>query len=57
MMGNFYRKHFPPGMHKLPESDITRAEETLEKAFSDDVLNPIFLPMVESEETAQKIKE
>ena len=28
IMGKFYRDHFPPGLHKLPDSDITKAEET-----------------------------
>ena len=40
----------PEGIHKLLPEDIKRVEEILEKAFSDDVLNPAFLPMVEEED-------
>ena len=50
MMGKFYEDHFPQGLHKLPKQDITSVADTLEKAFSDDVLNPVFLPMVEHED-------
>ena len=49
-MGEFYRLHFPERLYKLSPEDIKQAEETLEKAFSDDVMNPVFLPMVEAEE-------
>ena len=51
MTGHFYNEHFPQSLHKLPKEDVLSAADTLEKAFSDDVLNPVFLPMVESEDT------
>ena len=50
MMGKFYDDHFPKSLHKLLNQDIISAADTLEKAFSDDALNTVFFPMVESEE-------
>ena len=50
IMCRFYEEHFPEGHHKLPPQDITRVAEVLEKTFSDDVLNPVFLPMVQDED-------
>merc|ERR1712112_119603 len=50
MMGHMYNRHFPEGPHKLSREDVANAADTLEKAFSDDVLNPAFLPMVEAED-------
>merc|ERR1712002_233346 len=50
MMGKFYDDHFPKSLHKLPKQDIISAADILEKAFSDDVLNPIFLSMIEEED-------
>ena len=49
-MGNFYRSHFPEGIHKLKPSDIRQAEDYLERAFSDDVSVTVFLPMIEEED-------
>ena len=49
-MGNFYRNHFPEGIHKLKPSDIRQAEDYLERAFSDDVSVTVFLPMIEEED-------
>ena len=50
MMGKFYQEHFPEGFHKLKPEEIKQVQETLRKAFSDDVLNAVFLPMIEAEE-------
>ena len=50
MMCKFYQEYFPEGPHKLSPEDIERVAEILEKAFSDDVLNPVFLPMIEDED-------
>ena len=50
MMGKFYQEFFPKGIHKLTPEDIKRVEETLMKAFSDDVLSPAFLSMVEEKD-------
>ena len=49
-MGNFYRNHFPEGIHKLKPSDIRQAEDYLERAFSDDVSVTVFLPMIKEED-------
>merc|ERR1711895_34528 len=43
MMCHFYNQYFPEGMHKI-------SPEELKKAYSDDVLNPIFLTMIEEED-------
>lgn len=50
MMCQFYQEHFPEGPHKLSPEDLKKVAEILEKAFSDDVLNPVFLPMIEEED-------
>merc|ERR1712240_26070 len=50
MMCKFYQEHFPEGPHKLSPEDLKKVAEILEKAFSDDVLNPVFLPMIEEED-------
>ena len=49
-MCDFYKEHFPEGPHKLLPRDLDKVADILEKAFSDDVLNPIFLPMIEEED-------
>merc|ERR1712163_63927 len=49
-MCDFYQEHFPEGPHKLLPRDLDKVADILEKAFSDDVLNPIFLPMIEEED-------
>merc|ERR1712112_529606 len=48
-MCDFYQEHFPEEPHKLSHEDLDKVAEILEKAFSDDVLNPIFLPMIDEE--------
>merc|ERR1711895_273719 len=50
MMCHFYQEYFPEGPHKLSPEDLKKVAEILEKAYSDDVLNPIFLPMIEEED-------
>ena len=50
MMAEFYQTLFPEGFHKLTPKDLKIVEETLKKAFSDDVLNAVFLPMIEAED-------
>ena len=50
MMAEFYQNLFPEGFHKLTPKDLKIVEETLKKAFSDDVLNAVFLPMIEAED-------
>merc|ERR1712240_532583 len=50
MMCQFYQEHFPEGPHKLSPEELKKVAEILQKAFSDDVLNPIFLPMIEEED-------
>merc|ERR1712215_45757 len=50
MMCQFYQEHFPEGPHKISPEDLKKVAEILEKAFSDDVLNPVFLPMIEEED-------
>ena len=37
-------------MHKLKPQDIAQAEDYLERAFSDHVCVPAFLPMIEAED-------
>merc|ERR1712121_365367 len=49
-MCDFYQEHFPEGPHKLSPEDLDKVAEILEKAFSDDMLNPIFLSMIEEED-------
>merc|ERR1711867_413094 len=49
-MCDFYQEHFPEGPHKLAPEDLDKVAEILEKAFSDDVLNPIFLSIIEEED-------
>ena len=49
-MGTFYSTYFPDGMHKLQQDDIKKAEDYLERAFSDDVSVKTFLPMIEEED-------
>merc|ERR1711962_1231259 len=49
-MCRFYQEYFPEGPHKLLPEDLKKVAEILEKAFSDDVLNVIFLPMIEEED-------
>merc|ERR1711867_247876 len=49
-MCDFYQEHFPEGPHKLSPEDLDKVAEILEKAFSDDVLNPIYLSMIEEED-------
>ena len=50
MMCHFYNQYFPEGMHKISPEELKKVAETLEKAYSDDVLNPIFLTMIEEED-------
>merc|ERR1712082_582134 len=50
MMCHFYNQYFPDGMHKISPEELKKVAETLEKAYSDDVLNPIFLTMIEEED-------
>merc|ERR1711955_38490 len=50
MMCHFYQEYFPEGPHKLSPEDLKKVAEILEKAYSDDVVNPIFLPMIEEED-------
>ena len=49
-MGKFYREHFPEGIHKLTENDILQVERTLSASYSDNVLSPIYISMVEKED-------
>merc|ERR1712082_471942 len=49
-MCDFYQEHFPEGPHKLRPKDLDKVADILEKVFSDDVLNPIFLSMIEEED-------
>ena len=39
--GEFYEIHFPEGIHKLSKSDLELVAGTLERASSDDILNPV----------------
>merc|ERR1712240_99372 len=50
MICHFYNQYFPEGMHKISPEELKKVAETLEKAYSDDVLNPIFLTMIEEED-------
>ena len=56
MIGEFYNQHFPEGIHKISKEEVAQAAETLEKAFSDDVLNAVFLPMIEKEDANNTFK-
>ena len=47
MMCHFYQEYFPEGIHKISPEELKKVAEILEKAYSDDVLNPIFLSMIE----------
>ena len=49
LIGTFYRKYFPEGLHKMSEQDILFCEVLLKEAYSDDVLIPIYLSMVAQE--------
>merc|ERR1711895_74093 len=50
MMCHFYHQYFPEVIHKISPEELKKVAETLEKAYSDDVLNPIFLTMIEEED-------
>merc|ERR1711996_192087 len=50
MMCHFYQEYFPEGINKISPEDLKKVAEILEKAYSDDVLNPIFLSMIEEED-------
>merc|ERR1712112_141768 len=50
MMCHFYNQYFPEGIHKISPEELKKVAETLEKAYSDDVLNPIVLTMIEEED-------
>merc|ERR1712041_23183 len=56
MMCHFYNQYFPEGMHKISPEELKKVAETLEKAYSDDVLNPIFLTMIEEEDRSPTFK-
>ena len=50
MRHHFYNQYFPEGMHKLSPKGLKIVIKTLKKAYSDDVLSPIFLTRIEEEE-------
>merc|ERR1712115_548631 len=52
----FYHQYFPEGIHKISPEELKKVAETLEKAYSDDVLNPIFLTMIEEEDNNPTFK-
>merc|ERR1712089_51978 len=56
MMCHFYNQYFPEGMHKISPEELKKVAETLEKAYSDDVLNLIFLTMIEEEDRSPTFK-
>ena len=50
LIGTFYRKHFPDGLHKLTENDILFCEMLLKDAYSDDVLIPVYISIIAEED-------
>ena len=55
-MGKFYRQYFPEGRHKLKNSDITQVENILRVVYSDDVMLPVYLPMLEDDQKKPSYK-
>ena len=49
-MTRFYQKYVSEGIHKLNASDLELVRVILFKAYSDDVLIVVLLPMLESED-------
>ena len=49
LMAYFYRIHFPNSMHKISEDDIKIVESILNDSYTEDVMCPVYLSMVEKE--------
>ena len=49
MITKFYDRHFPDCVHKVKSVDLPFLQELLEDGYSDDVLIPVFINMVDDE--------
>ena len=56
MMYHFYHQYLPEGMHNISPEGLKTVTKTLEKAYSDDVPNPIILTRIKQTRSQQSHK-